>query len=566
MSFGILNLWMLAGLGALVIPPLIHLLNRRRYKVVDWGAMQFLQVSEATRRRLLIEELLLMLLRMGLIALLVLALAAPYAVSPLLAEVGGRPNRDVVLIFDGSYSMGLTDAQGKTPHDLAKEWAEAFLHDLTPGDSVAILQAKQQVVPVLGEPTHDLDRVRARIAKLGQPRGGCDWPAALHEARTGSSAEHGKRPQREIVVLSDGQRYGWADPDTLFRWEMLATQFRSEAARAEAVGGPLNQPRIWVVNVQPERKPDVPVANYSLAPLQPTRALAWAGQHLKFKTALAVSGAQEYEPPYRLRLEVDGKPAGELPVPPRAPLARVQVPLTFTHRFTTPGSHLVSLIVEADPPADSRPPGYRLKDRLPGDNRSDLAVEVVDAMPVLLVDGDASLSPESSTFFLRKALAQSPDPDRPPVVLTRAVPVKDFDPELLTRDLDAAKPGSRPRVLILADVPRLNPAQQQAVERFLAEGGGVLVALGERMETEAAFYNEQLYRSGRGWLPARLEGVAGERARPDLAVAPDLKRFQHPALELFREEPNCTLGKARFPRWWKVRPRPDSIRQSRVPC
>src|SRR6266446_7009560 len=165
MTFGLLNILMLAGLAGLAIPPLIHLLHRRRFDVVDWGAMQFLQVSEATRRRLLIEELLLMLLRMGLIALLVLALAAPYAVSPLLAEVGGRPNRDVVLIFDGSYSMGLTDSQGQTPHELAKAWAEAFLNDLTPGDSVAVLQAKQQVLPVLGEPTHDLDLVRARLAR-----------------------------------------------------------------------------------------------------------------------------------------------------------------------------------------------------------------------------------------------------------------------------------------------------------------------------------------------------------------------------------------------------------------
>src|SRR5436309_13029540 len=105
MSFD-LNTWMLFGMAALAIPPLIHLLNRRRYQVVDWGAMQFLQISETTRRRLLIEEILLMLLRMGLIAIMVLALAAPFAVSPLFEAVGGRPNRDVVLIFDGSFSMG----------------------------------------------------------------------------------------------------------------------------------------------------------------------------------------------------------------------------------------------------------------------------------------------------------------------------------------------------------------------------------------------------------------------------------------------------------------------------
>jgi len=75
MSFGFLNTLMLLGLAAMAIPILIHLLNRRRYNTVDWGAMQFLQVSETTRRRLLIEELLLMLLRMGLIGILAAGLA-----------------------------------------------------------------------------------------------------------------------------------------------------------------------------------------------------------------------------------------------------------------------------------------------------------------------------------------------------------------------------------------------------------------------------------------------------------------------------------------------------------
>src|SRR5438874_12993347 len=102
MSF--FNVMMLTGLAAVAIPPLIHLLHRRRYDVVDWGAMQFLQVSETTRRRLLIEEILLMLLRMGLIALLVLALAIPQVSGPFLAKVSSRANRDVVLLFDGSYS------------------------------------------------------------------------------------------------------------------------------------------------------------------------------------------------------------------------------------------------------------------------------------------------------------------------------------------------------------------------------------------------------------------------------------------------------------------------------
>src|SRR4026207_1538745 len=101
---GFLNAAMLLGLAAVAIPPIIPLLNRRRYDIVDWGAMQFLQISEVTRRRLMLEELLLMLLRMGLLGVLVFALAGPFfdADTP---SGFGRPSRDVVLIIDGSASM-----------------------------------------------------------------------------------------------------------------------------------------------------------------------------------------------------------------------------------------------------------------------------------------------------------------------------------------------------------------------------------------------------------------------------------------------------------------------------
>src|SRR5437588_9007365 len=118
MGFGFLNILMLVGLAAVVIPPLIHLLSKRRYEVVDWGAMQFLQISETTRRRLLLEELLLMLLRIALVAVLVCALAAPYTTSRLLAETSPRENRDAVLVFDRSCSMGCTST-GQTAHNAA---------------------------------------------------------------------------------------------------------------------------------------------------------------------------------------------------------------------------------------------------------------------------------------------------------------------------------------------------------------------------------------------------------------------------------------------------------------
>ena len=72
-----LNPWLLLGLLGVALPIMAHLLSRRRFDVVEWGAMQFLNPSRKTRRRLKLEELLLLLLRIGLIGLIVLAVTRP---------------------------------------------------------------------------------------------------------------------------------------------------------------------------------------------------------------------------------------------------------------------------------------------------------------------------------------------------------------------------------------------------------------------------------------------------------------------------------------------------------
>jgi hypothetical protein len=536
MPFGVLNVLMLAGLAGVAIPIIIHLLNRRRFNVVDWGAMQFLQISEATRRRIMVEELLLMLLRMGLIAIFVLALASPYLDSQAFARIAGGGDRDVVLIFDGSYSMGYND-KDKSAHDAAKEWAGAFVNDLSAGDTVAILQAKQQVVPVLGTSTHDLERVRDKIAHLPSPAGGCDWPAAV-EAAHKILAKNG-RARRDIIILSDNQRFGWADDNSLLRWELLANTLHEQTED--------KRPQVWVVNLAPDRPTSPP--NWSLAPVRASRAVASAGQQITFRTALEIRGPQEYGPPHDLRVEVDGNPATtDLKAPASARLEKGQVALSFRHRFNTPGTHLVSVIVEPDPPATERPFAYVVKDHLPGDNRQDYAIEVLPALPVLLVDGDDRPGvKQRGTDFLRDAL--SPARDLTPAVAAKVVAVDEFDADALNLPV-SKEPNSRPRVLILSNVARLSDAQQEAVVNFLAGGGGVLVTLGERVDPK--HYNEDLYRGGQGWLPARLEDITGDEAHPEKSVAPLASSLFHPAVELFREVPVGGLGEVRFPRWWKV--------------
>jgi hypothetical protein len=231
-------------------------------------------------------------------------------------------------------------------------------------------------------------------------------------------------------------------------------------------------------------------------------------------------------------LEIDGRHAGGLTVSGK--LENGQIPLTFRHRFTSPGSHLVT-VRAAD-------------DSLPGDNRQDLAVEVVPALPVLIIDGDDRPSARArGSDYLRDALAPARDPN--PSVLVRVVPISGFEPALLTRDLGEA-PGTSPRVLVLSNVARLTPAQQEAVERFMGDNGGVLIALGDRCDPTV--YNDQYFRNGRGWFPARLVEPVGVESDLNRAARPVPASFFHPTVELFRESGIGGLADARFPRRWRV--------------
>src|SRR5262249_10330180 len=153
---------------------------------------------------------------------------------------------------------------------------------------------------------------------------------------------------------------------------------------------------------------------------------------------------------------------------------------------------------------------------------------------VVLVEADAGPSPRGSTFYWHRALAEMRDPQRPSPVRSQVVPLARFTPETLTRPLDPDRPDSVPRVLVLADVPRLTDAQRRAVERSRRDGGGVLVALGPRVEAQRAFYNDELFRGGQGWLPARLDRIEGELTRPELAAAVETQELRHPVLARFR--------------------------------
>jgi len=96
----------LAGLLLAGIPILIHILNRRRYKTVDWAAMDFLlRAMRKNRRKLRFEQWILLSVRCLVLAFLGFALARPMGCDcNSSASLGGRTGLHVFII-DNSYSM-----------------------------------------------------------------------------------------------------------------------------------------------------------------------------------------------------------------------------------------------------------------------------------------------------------------------------------------------------------------------------------------------------------------------------------------------------------------------------
>src|SRR5947209_5668712 len=163
--------------------------------------------------------------------------------------------------------MAYADAGKKTPADAAKEWCNEYLDELGPTDRVAVLLVKQQVIPVYGKTsaddplpsdlekllTIDREQIKAGLASVRQPRGGINWPGAVQAAyRILGDRRQGPR---ELIILTDNQKQGWADETSLARWEILNQQRTTET--------PGDAPHVYVVNLAADR-PAQP-ANWSLA-------------------------------------------------------------------------------------------------------------------------------------------------------------------------------------------------------------------------------------------------------------------------------------------------------------
>jgi len=314
-------------LGA--IPIIIHLLNRRRFRRVEWAPMRYLKLTiQRNRRRIQIEQLLLLLVRIALPVLLFLFLARPL-LNPTGLErwLAGAGRTSHVILVDDSLSMGHASGGPPAFHH-AREVAGALLAATRPGDRCTLLTASAPRVPVFLEAEGvRREELAGDALALPQTETHAAWPTVLEGVD--GILQSCTYPTRQLTIITDLRKAGW-NPSV----SPLARRWNEQGVR------------VRVVDVGADD-----TANVALEALAPLDRTILAGAESRWEARIrnesprVLAGAKAI-------LRVDDRPT-EIRLPEIPPRQTVKVPLSV--RFPGSGPHDVSFQLPDD--------------ELPGDNQ-----------------------------------------------------------------------------------------------------------------------------------------------------------------------------------------------------
>lgn len=497
--------WLLWGLGLVSVPVIIHLLNRRRFQVVRWGAMELLlRANKKNRRRIRLEHIIILLLRCLAMALIALAVARPVATSGALAGLPGVGDRvERVLLLDDSGSMGHRTGR-TTAWDRARQVVRRLAEDLErdgKGDLLTVVRASRPEVPDLlqGAATNERTRAALRALAAAEPAAvPLDAPRLLEEAVRRILDDPDGPPQRVLYVVTDLRRRDWVGEGDVLR------------AVGEAVKKlPADRARVLLVDVGGDE-----TRNLSVTSLEPLEKLAMVGVPLELVVRVANRGeAPEFDVPLLLE-------AGEsrIPLPPVARVdAGQEAEVRHRYTFMTPGAHALSVKLPDD--------------ALGLDDVRHVALEVRERLRVLVVEGEEGQGPlDGEADLLRLALAPSGD------LLTGVEPVV-VAPEAL-RELDL----SGFHAVFACNLEAWPPERVPDLERWVARGGGLCLFLGDLVD--AAAWARDLHKRGQGLLPC-APGRRVEAPREEEAPSLSAPEGEHPLAQVFQGDRNPFLRRVR---------------------
>ncbi len=192
----------LAGLGAIAIPVLIHLIQREKKRVIEFPSLMFVRrIPYQSVRRRRIRHWALLLMRAAAIALIVAAFARPFVQQSAVAAVVGGGAREIVILLDRSASMGYGDHWAR-----AQDAARAVVRSLGAEDRATLVLFDKNAEENM-RATSDRTRLEGAITAAKVGSGATRFGPAMKLAESILARSPIKR--RSAVLISDFQRSGW---------------------------------------------------------------------------------------------------------------------------------------------------------------------------------------------------------------------------------------------------------------------------------------------------------------------------------------------------------------------
>ena len=511
-----LNISLLAGTALIAVPIILHLIMRRKPMLLEFPALRFVQKKHDTnQRKLNLRHLLLLLLRVGAIALLAFALARP---SVQLGGALGSQEAPVAaaLVFDAAPRMEYL-RENQTRLQAARRMGLWLLAQLPQESEIAVLDTH------LGAGAFQVDRSTARhgvehleIAPNSQP-----LTSAVDEALR--LLKQSSLARKEMYIFTDLSRAAWPLSQ--------ASQLQDSLKKLPGVG-------IYII--------DVGVANpvnYSLGELRLSDEVLSNRSPLTIETELASVGASDQRTVELYINEIKGSGVFSSKQTPGLSMPEEKTPDPFILEKRSMESVTVA-------PGEARQIEFRLgslelgshqgflrivgQDGLAADDTRYFSVEVKPPWRILIA---APKPADSYALFLTEALA--------PSVFRKRGQAR-FDCEIVNLEDLLKKHLPDYAAVCLLDPAPLEPSGWQKLSDYVAEGHGVAIFLGRNAAPIDSFNTPQAQEL----LPGDLLRQA-RRPEGDLFLTP--RDLQHPILAPFRAQSGSVPWQL-FPvfRYWEL--------------
>ncbi len=267
---GILVPLYLAGLTALSLPLILHLVRRTPRGRQEFSSLMFLSPTPPRlTRRSRLDQILLLLLRLAALALVTLAFCRPFLRESASLSFADLTGKRLAILIDTSASMKRGDVWQQ-----AMKAAEKQLDDLNPQDDVALFAFSDRLRTIIdfqkegAAPISDKPQVvRNRLKDLQPDWGSTDIGTALvavaSELDTASDVRQSPL-EPQIVVISDFQSGSRIEALQSFEWPervpvvtLAVSPTKTTNAHAQVLpaeeGNELGEVRVRVVNAADSR-------------------------------------------------------------------------------------------------------------------------------------------------------------------------------------------------------------------------------------------------------------------------------------------------------------------------